>query len=130
MKSTINNLDIISLLRFLLRRNVLFSSLFFLSFHLLSSFFFLSSSNAHFCQSAYLPSIFSNSFLIYSSIPPQTFDHPTHTVILPYTFPVTSSFCTHLLLPPIFSLLSLFSQTLQSILLHFSNFLSSPKYSL
>ena len=89
MKSTVNDLDIISLLRFLLQKNVLFSSLFFLSSRFLPPFLLLSSSNAHFCQSAYLPFTFSNSFPIYLSIPSQIFDHPIHTTTLPYTSLVT-----------------------------------------
>ena len=81
MKSTVNDLDIIPLLRFLLWRNILFSNLFFLSFHFLPPFFLLPSSNARFHQSAYLPSTSSNSFLTSLSILPQTFCHPTHTML-------------------------------------------------
>ena len=127
IKSTVNDLNITPFLRFLLQRNVLFSSLSLLSFRSLSPFFFLLSSNICFHQFAYLPSTFSNSFPIYLNIPPQTFDHPTHTTTLLYTFPVTPFFCILpppplvilLLLPPI--------RTLQSTSLHFVSFLFSPK---
>ena len=101
MKSTVNDLDITPLLRFLLWRNVLFSSLFFSSSHFLPPFLLLPSSNAHFHQSSYLSSTFSNFFPIYSSILPQIFNYPTHTTTLPYTSLVTPSFYIHQLLPPV-----------------------------
>ena len=130
MKSTINNLDITPLLRFLLQRNVLFSNLSLLSFCSLPPFFLLPSSNARFHQFAYLPSTFSNSFPIYLNILPRTFDHPIHTTTSLYTSPVIPFFCT---LPPpplVILLLLLPVQTLQSTFLRFSSFLSSPKYCL
>ena len=128
IKSTVNDLDITPLLRFLLQRNVLFSSLFFLSSRSPPPFFLLSFSSAHFRQSSYLPFTFSNSFLIYLNIPPQTFDHPTRTTALPYTSPVISFFCILPPPPPIVSLLLPPVQTLQSTPLCFSSFLSSSRY--
>ena len=74
MKSTVSDLDITPLLRFLLQRNVLFPSLFFLSSHFLPPFLLLSSPNAYFHQSSYLPSTSSNLFR-YSSSNFQSF-HP------------------------------------------------------
>ena len=64
MKSTVHDLDIIPLLRFLLQRNVLFSSFFFLSSRFLLLFLLLSSiclSSFHFFQ------FFSNLFKYFSS---------------------------------------------------------------
>ena len=127
MKSTINDLDITPLLRFLLRRNVLFSSLSFLFSCSLPPFFLLPFSSAHFCQSSYLPSTFSNSFLIYLNISPQTFDHPTRTTTSLCIFLVTPSFYNPFPLPLVVLLPFLLFQTLQSTLLHFSDFLFFPK---
>ena len=128
IKSTVNGLDITPLLRFLLQRNVLFFSLSLLSFHSLLSFFLLPFSSARFHQSFYLPSTFSNSFLIYLNIPLQTFNRPTRTTALLYTSLVIPFFC---ILPPpplVISLLLSPVQTLQSILPHFLSFLFSPRY--
>ena len=128
MKSTVNNLDITPLLRFLLWRNSPVFSPYFFCFlppSVLPLF-----SNARFHRSSYPLSTFSNSFLIYLNIPPQTFDHSTHTTTLLYTSPVIPFFCT---LPPpplVILLLLLPVQTLQSTFLRFSSFLSSPKYCL
>ena len=124
IKSTI---DITPLLRFLLRRNVLFSHLFLLSSCSLPPFFLLPSSNACFHQFAYLSSTFSNSFPIYLNIPPRTFDHPTCTTTLLYTSLVTPFF--YILPPPplVISLLLPPVQTLQSTSLQFLSFLFSPK---
>ena len=129
-KSTIHNFDIIPLLRFLLWRNVLLSSLFLSSSHFLPLCFLLSFSDAHFCQSFYLSSTFSNSFLIYLNIPSQIFDCLTHTTALPYASPVIPFFCILPLLPLVVLLLLPPVQTLQSTPLCFSNFFSSPKYPL
>ena len=128
IKSTVNGLDITSLLRFLLQRNVLFFSLSLLSFHSLLLFFLLSFSSARFHQSFYLPSTFSNSFLIYLNIPLQTFNCPTRTTALPYTSLVIPFF--YILPPPplVISLLLPPVQTLQLILPHFLSFLFSPRY--
>ena len=128
IKSIINDLDITPLLRFLLWRNVLLSSTSFLSSHFLPPFFLLSSLDIHFHRFSYLPSTFSNSFLIYLNILPQIFDHPTHIITLPCTSLVTLFFYTHL--PPLFVISLLFPlvQTLLSVLLHFSSFLSFPRY--
>ena len=99
MKSTVNDLDITPLLRFLLQRNVLFSNLFLLSSRFLPPFFLLFFLNTRFHQSVYSPSTFSNFFPIYLSTPPQIFNCPTHITASPYTSPVIPSFCTPLLPP-------------------------------
>ena len=127
MKSTVNHLDITPLLRFLLWRNVLFSSPFFPSSCFLPPFLLLSSPDAYFHQSSYLASTSFNSFPIYLDILPQIFNHPTHITTLPYTSLAAPSFCilhppplvVLLLLPPI--------RTLQSTSLHFLSFLFSSK---
>ena len=128
IKSTVNDLDITPLLRFLLRRNVLLSSPSLLSSHFLPPFFLLSSSDIHFHRFSYLPSTFSNSFLIYLNILPQIFSHPTHITTSPCTFPVTPSFYIHL--PPLLVVSPLFPlvRTLLLVFPHFSSFLSFPRY--
>ena len=127
IKSTVNDLDITPLLRFLLWRNVLFSSLFFLSSHSPPPFFLLPFSSVYFRQSSYLPSTFSSSFLIYLNIPPRTFDHPTYTTTSLCTFLVTPSFCNLLPLSFVILLPFLLFQTLQSTLPHFLDFPFFPK---
>ena len=122
IKSPINDLDITPLLRFLL------SNLFFLFFHSPPPFFLPLFSNACFCQSVYPSSTSSNFFPIYLNIPPRTFNHPTHTATLPYTSLATPFFCILPPLPLLISLLFLLVQTPLSTLLHFLNFLSSPRY--
>ena len=107
MKSTVNDLDITPLLRFLFQRNILFSNLFFLFFHFLPPFFLLPSLNARFHQSAYLSSTSSNSFLTFINILSRTC-HPTCIVPSPYTSLVIPSSCTCLLLSPIVLLQPLF----------------------
>ena len=127
IKSTVHNLNITPLFRFLLRRNVLFSSLFFLSSHSPPPFFLLPFSSVHFHQSSYLPSTFSNSFLIYLNIPPRTFNHPTHTTTSLCIFLVTPSFYNPFPLSLVVLLPFLLFRTLLSTLPHFSDFLFFPK---
>ena len=109
-------------------RNVLFSSLFFLSFCFLPAFFLLSSSNAHFHQSTYLLSTSSNSSLTSLNIPLQIFHCPTHIALLPYTslailFSYTLPFLFSFLLLPlaVLSQLLSFLQNHLLILLHSSS---------
>ena len=127
IKFIINDLDITPLLRFLLWKNVLFSSLSLLSSRSLPPFFLLPSSDAHFHQFAYLPSTFSSSFLIYLNIPPRTFDHPTYTTTSLCTFLVTPSFYNLLPLSFVILLPFLLFQTLQLTLPHFLDFPFFPK---
>ena len=89
MKSTFNDLDSIPLLRFLLQRNILFSSPYSSFLHFPPPFFLQCFSNVCSHLSVYYSSTFSNFFLTSSNIYPQIFCHPTHIATLPCTSPVT-----------------------------------------
>ena len=126
MKSTVNDLDITPPLKVSPPEKL--SNLFSSFFHFLPPFYLLSFSNVFFPQFAYHPFTFSNSFPIYLDIPPQIFNHPTYTTILPYTSPAVPFFYILHPLLLVVLLLLLLVQTLQSILLYFLSFLSFPKY--
>ena len=133
IKSTFCNLDITPSSRFLLWKNILFSSLFFLSFCFLSLFFLLLSSSACFCQSTYLLSTFSNFILTSSDISPRISCHPTRITTLLYTFLAVPFsyiplFLFFFLLLVISLLFLVFLQSYLPILLHSLNLPLSSMY--
>ena len=132
-KSIFFDLDIILPSRFLLQRNVLFSSPFHSFSPFLLSFFLLFFSNTRFHHSACLFFISSNFILTSPNTLSQTSCYPIYIAKLLYTSPAIPFsyiplFLLFFLLLVISLLLSIFLQSHPPILLHFSNLPSFPMY--